>query len=813
MSLTRILANIGTALDSATTGDFLSKVDSDGVFGSVAYSSVTGTPTVLDSANVTNLVDSAYVQLRQSAVSGGGLDSATTISLVDSDYITSRATASGFQMFEYNATAGQTDFTGSDVNGNTLAYSEYGLLVHYNGILLSAATDYTATDGTTVVLTDSADEGARITIAKWSLASAGGGAGAASAVSGSAKTSFLLKTDSTQTDAQVDASTNALTITQTGNVTSTAFTPYHPKGYNISFNNSTNDELITATDNSFVIGTNDFTAEVWVYLTETLGSYNKVMWSGTGSSMFSIETQSTDNKLHVTDYHSTIFGTSSTALSVGVWTHVAVVRSSGTMKMYFDGTEVMSISNSTNFVGTDVRLARNDTTIILRDARLVVGTAVYTAAFTPPTEPLTAIANTKFLGANLPYLAYEDASGAGNAYGTIGGSPDIVPTTSPYDYVAYSPSSHGGSVYFDGTGDYLTTSSNIHNGIGTGDFTAEAWVYLDEAIGSNRGIFGSGSSDVADEFTLLLLTNGSLYFDYGGSQDYVQTGAVFTANTWHHIALTRSGTSFNIWLNGTSVASTTLSANIGGSSNFAVGWGRGIVWKGYISDARVVTGTAVYTAAFTPPTSPLTAISGTQLLTCTNKNNIFDAAGGNLLTVVGDTTTNTSTVNYSSSSVYFDGGGDYIKLDGSFSDFFDNPFTIEFFVNLTSASSSSVISLGDGSGVDGLYLLHGGYGCYVGTNGSWNLISGSVTGMTTGTWHHFAFTWDGSVYRIFVDGSLELTSTNSTKIGPGGGYTLAIGATYTGVQPTNGYVEDVRFTKGLARYTSAFTPPSAALEG
>lgn len=180
MSLSRILANIGTALDSATTGDFLSKVDSDGVFGGVAYSSVTGTPTVLDSANVTNLIDSSYVQLRQSAVASGGLDSAGVTAILDSDYITNITTASGFQMFEYDATAGQTEFTGSDVNGNTLAYSEYGLLVHYNGILLSGATDYTATDGTTVVLTDSADADARITIAKWSLASAGGGAGGAS---------------------------------------------------------------------------------------------------------------------------------------------------------------------------------------------------------------------------------------------------------------------------------------------------------------------------------------------------------------------------------------------------------------------------------------------------------------------------------------------------------------------------------------------------------------------------------------------------------------------------------------------------------
>ena len=814
MSLTRILANIGTALDSATTGDFLSKVDSDGVFGGVAYSSVTGTPTVLDSANVTNLIDSAYVQLRQSAVSGGGLDSAGVTAILDSDYITNITTASGFQMFEYDATAGQTDFTGSDVNGNTLAYSEYGLLVHYNGILLSAATDYTATDGTTVVLTDSADEGARITIAKWSLASAGGGAGAASAVSGSAKTSFLLKTDSTQTDAQVDASTNALTITQSGNVTSTAFTPYHPKGYSTYFD-GTGDYLTVSSSGSTIGGLSSFTVEGWYWPDPSSeNSTYDAVYSCAGGLSTGYQTA---GRLY--NYNGDVgfyWNQVDQAWSyngdwvAGAWNHFAVTYDGTTTKVYINGSEVISTTSASFSGTTDIQVSEPSYPAYgyISDFR-ISDSVIYTAAFTPPTERLTATSGTQLLTCHLPNLA--DASS--NSFSIAAGGDTKTELFSPYDYVAYSPSSHGGSVYFDGTGDYLTTSSNIHNGIGTGDFTAEAWVYLDEAIGSNRGIFGSGSSDVADEFTLLLLTNGSLYFDYGSSQDYVQTGAVFTANTWHHIALTRSGTSFNIWLNGTSVASTTLSANIGGSSNFAVGWGRGIVWKGYISDARVVTGTAVYTAAFTPPTSPLTAISGTQLLTCTNKNNIFDAAGGNLLTVVGDTTTNTSTVNYSSSSVYFDGGGDYIKLDGSFSDFFDNPFTIEFFVNLTSASSSSVISLGDGSGVDGLYLLHGGYGCYVGTNGSWNLISGSVTGMTTGTWHHFAFTWDGSVYRIFVDGSLELTSTNSTKIGPGGGYTLAIGATYTGVQPTNGYVEDVRFTKGLARYTSAFTPPSAALEG
>ena len=55
--------------------------------------------------------------------------------------------------FIYQATAGQTSFSGSDANSNTLTYSDGEYVdVYQNGILLKPATDYTSTSGTSVVL-------------------------------------------------------------------------------------------------------------------------------------------------------------------------------------------------------------------------------------------------------------------------------------------------------------------------------------------------------------------------------------------------------------------------------------------------------------------------------------------------------------------------------------------------------------------------------------------------------------------------------------------------------------------------------------
>ena len=122
----------------------------------------------LDSALATQLIDSAYIQLRQSAA-GGGVDSAATIALIDSSYVQARQASAGAatitaDIFSYTATANQTGFTGTDNNNKTLAYTPDNVNVFLNGILLVDSDDYTATGGGVVTLQSAASAGDNIQI-------------------------------------------------------------------------------------------------------------------------------------------------------------------------------------------------------------------------------------------------------------------------------------------------------------------------------------------------------------------------------------------------------------------------------------------------------------------------------------------------------------------------------------------------------------------------------------------------------------------------------------------------------------------------
>ena len=181
MSIIRQLARVANRIDSASTGTFLSKGDSTGDFTLVNYTDLSGRPTTLDSAALTTIVDSAYIQLRQTSGGSGGLDSAEITALVDSNYVVARSpsASSGFANYEYTATAGQTTFQDSDINGNVMSYTADGIFVFYNGVLIAPTTDYTASDGSSVVLTTGADSGSHVAISKWSIAGGSSGSGAA----------------------------------------------------------------------------------------------------------------------------------------------------------------------------------------------------------------------------------------------------------------------------------------------------------------------------------------------------------------------------------------------------------------------------------------------------------------------------------------------------------------------------------------------------------------------------------------------------------------------------------------------------------
>jgi hypothetical protein len=87
--------------------------------------------------------------------------------------------------------------------------------------------------------------------------------------------------------------------------------------------------------------------------------------------------------------------------------------------------------------------------------------------------------------------------------------------------------------------------------------------------------------------------------------------------------------------------------------------------NGYISDIRVVKGTAVYTTTFTPPTAPLNAITNTSYLLKFTNAGIYDHAMLNDLETVGNAQVSTSVVKYGTGSMYFDGAGDYLSRPAS----------------------------------------------------------------------------------------------------------------------------------------------------
>ena len=193
----------------------------------------------------------------------------------------------------------------------------------------------------------------------------------------------------------------------------------------------------------------------------------------------------------------------------------------------------------------------------------------------------------------------------------------------------------GYSVFFGGTGDYLSAPANAAFAFGTGNFTVEAWVFI-QSYSDARFVFDTRSSVSTAGMGFRVQTNGSLGYSDSANNTLTSTGLV-PLNTWTHIAWVRSGTTLTGYVNGVSGGSVSNSANITQNNGVigAVGFSSGERMFGYISNLRIVKGTALYTANFTPPTQLLN-VTNTSLLTC-NSPAIVDQSSNNFpITVNGN---------------------------------------------------------------------------------------------------------------------------------------------------------------------------------
>ena len=290
----------------------------------------------------------------------------------------------------------------------------------------------------------------------------------------------------------------------------------------------------------------------------------------------------------------------------------------------------------------------------------------------------------------------------------------------------------------------------------------------------------------------------------------------FNINEWVHVALVRISGTCQLYING--VASgvsgsysnnlTSTTRRIGLDSNVSPG----PLFIGYLSGIRE-SATALYTANFTPPTAPPVPVANTSLLLNFTNANIFDETGKVILETVGDAKVSTSVVKYGSGSMAFDGTGDYVLLPSDPLYDFPTNFTIEMWVNFSNVNSTwqSIVSRA--------YGIAGGWRLYKNDGNNqlrWysNLTSVVLTTGSTlqnNTWHHIAVVRNGSTVTIYIDGINRGSATNSTSYTPGN-YAVEIGSgVVTSAFPMTGLISDLRITRGHARYTANFTPPTAKL--
>ena len=656
-----------------------------------------------------------------------------------------------------------------------------------------------------------------------------------------------------------DSSSNNHTITVNGDTHSSTFSPYRHGGYSTYFDGTS--DFLQNSDGTGAgeVGSGAFCIEAWVYK-ESNGSFDCVCSLGTGAGSYQFEAGNGGNLVQWEDNSGTVVS-STTTLNLNQWYHVAVSRdSSNNIRLYVNGTKEDQAVRADDYNDAGpFEIARNRGATqeyhgYIRDLRIVVGDPVYTAdTIAVPNRPLTAITNTNLLACHLPYIA----DGSSNRYSlTAYGSTSTKPF-SPYDNVEYSAADHGGSLFFDGSGDVIYTPQDTAFNFGTDDFTFEAWVYPTLYTSNDwNTLFAIGNSTNFGGLLVGKSNTGSFVIRQYGTANVVTTTNLPDLNAWTHIACVRSSGTSKLYYNGSEIAtasdttnysSTTPFAHIGNSDHTSYSH----YWNGYVSDARFVKGTAVYSGAFTPPSGPLTTTGGTYPST-TNVNtgitasntllllsgtdaSIIDKSQGSNLKLVGNTTGSTTQVKFADSkSIYFDStsASDNVqsKHNGLLS--LSGPFTIEFWCNMNAGGSVNYTGFFYWNGTTyAARLTDGGFGnrlqvCFdAGVQTGIYAVNATRTYLAGLGWFHFAWTRDNNNdNRIFINGSIvDVTGGSNWSSYPSpssfplssfnDNRTLGSSADFVFAAGDGGYIQDLRITKGLARYTANFTPPTEPLKG
>jgi hypothetical protein len=662
----------------------------------------------------------------------------------------------------------------------------------------------------------------------------------------------------------VGAPTSMFTTNTTGN-------PFK-QSYSYEFRSSDNCALSTAFSTAtYAMGTGDFCIEWWMYPTDT----NK-------GTIINIDDNNSAGRLVIffnqTSFANRIFVgvgptptqvyCDATTVSYYQWTHIALVRIGTNMRMFFNGVAGGTVTNSTNFTCTAGRVFWGCSSIpaatandpyngLISNFRITKGNGVYTGAFTVPNGPLQ---TTQAAGTNInaitagqctvlmtkrPYIANElnlpnlSTFVRGNTTNTQL-SPRIVSkipfvnqtfgSATPSVGIAWSGASFAGNFSSTGTNGVRMQTIGTIPAYGSATlFTWTWWAYLaDDTATSQIWNYSDGAINYV---SIQATTAGNLTASIlGTAMTVLNTIATkYLAGQWNHFALVRtSGTVMTLYVNGQGAYRRTTAANMA-STNPDWQSGETLLNRSKICNFSAISGTAVYTADFVPPTAPVANPANLQWRLDPDPIGIIDWSQKQdyLFSTTFNNSLNTSQTKFGTSSLRLAGAiNDPLVTRGVAQNnqnlrFLKGPFTVEFWLWIDPAATGAqkgILQIGDASagfGGGGLAIEQSSANAltvYRAGSG----IAGTAGKLVPSSWIHIAVVREvpagagiGTQFmRVYINGILDsaLNTTDTTNYT--GGY-LTIGGAINSTQNISGYMSNLRVSS-VAVYTANFAVPTAA---
>lgn len=561
----------------------------------------------------------------------------------------------------------------------------------------------------------------------------------------------------------------------------------------------------------------------------------------------------------------------SETLSFDTWYHVAVCRDQTNFYLFVNGVKVSTYGpstanlNSATMTATESRFVIGNynltqlydnlhQTFWLNDFRLTRGLCRYNDTFTPPGE-LSSIGHymvepgTKVRTTFLPLNEFSNAStqnwGNSSAVPVLNGSITASETQSKFSY--------GRSLYFNGISQYLSFVANAefsNAGLINPSFTWEAWIFPTPASGwpnvTAMSLFDFRSTETG-EGQFYIAIDGVLSY-WNGTNNY-RASIALTANTWSHVVCQWDGTQnvLRFFIDGVEVGVTYIAAGITMAASptcrIGVNYTGADYFFGYMQDAKITRGKAVYSRKFTPPTAEYddtdpywSNVVLNMKMNGAEDGTTFTEDKGKAVTLVGaGVKTKEKEKMLGTAAATFTTAGSYLYLDDSDDWNFDaGDFTIEGYFNfnplcLNGAGTGQVtahllsrVNDTTGTGDWGLLYRNGSY-----TSNVNKLHFYCTTDGTSATridlfanffpeplnWYHIALQRSENYLSLFVDG-VEIAGKyiGTSAIWNASSSPLYIGTDTAISKQFYGQMDNIRITKGAARYTiNGFSTPSQML--